>query len=165
MNPTEASPRRKRLPNRRECATEEVIFRGQRLLICFGWVRGIDGSANAVREVFVDPETADTGSDLDLLLDDAATLISLLLQRGEDPRELGQRLGREGGYPTAKATPKKGKPPTAQAWAAGQHDRAPPRPEPPAPPPVGPPATVVGAIADAVGVFQQRLDGTLPYDD
>ncbi len=80
---------RQRLPNRRENETVDLVFGGQRFHVTVGFAR--DGRP---REVFC--HGGKVGSGMDLILDDACVALSLLLQYGIEPRDLGHSMGRLG---------------------------------------------------------------------
>lgn len=86
---------RKHLPTRRPNQTVDLDFGGQRYAATVGFDR--DG---ALAEVFM--KGAKTGSQMDALLDDAAILISLLLQHGVQPSAFAKSMGRvRKGEPTS----------------------------------------------------------------
>jgi len=78
---------RERLPDRRPAVTGEVVWSGHRIAVSAGFLA--DGR---VGEVFA--SGARYGSDLQRLLDDACVVISLALQHGARPADLGRSLGR-----------------------------------------------------------------------
>ena len=80
---------RQRLPNRRQSESLTLEFENQQFEIGIGYFP--DGTPG---ETFA--RCTKPGSQLDCLLDDAATLISISLQRGITPSQLGKSLGRAG---------------------------------------------------------------------
>ena len=80
---------RARLPNRRPSETVAIEHGGARFDVTIGLFP--DGR---VGEVFAGG--AKSGSELDGLLDDAAILVSLLLQNGGEPAALAKTMGRLG---------------------------------------------------------------------
>ena len=80
---------RKRLPTRRQCETTDLWHGGQRYHLTVGEYN--DGSPG---EVFI--HGAKPGSDVDLLLDDIAVVVSRLLQHGDAPAALAVGLGKLG---------------------------------------------------------------------
>ncbi len=80
---------RQRLPNRRENETVDLVFDGHRYHVTVGFA--LDGRP---REVFC--HGGKVGSAMDLILDDACVALSLLLQYGIEPRDLGHSMGRLG---------------------------------------------------------------------
>ncbi len=88
VTPTPAAERqRRRLPNRRQNETVDLIFEGQRYHVTIGLAP--DGRA---AEVFC--HGAKVGSGMDLLLDDACVALSLLFQHGIQPQGLAHSMGR-----------------------------------------------------------------------
>ncbi|MCH8998776.1 MAG: ribonucleotide reductase [Proteobacteria bacterium] len=85
----DASAPRRRLPNRRENKTVDLVFEGQRYHVTVGF--DLDGRP---REVFC--HGSKVGSSMDLILDDACVALSLLLQHGVDPQSLAHSMGRLG---------------------------------------------------------------------
>ncbi len=84
------TPERQRLPNRRENETVDLVFDGHRYHVTIGFAP--DGWPG---EVFC--HGGKVGSGMDLILDDACVALSLLLQYGIEPRDLGHSMGRLGG--------------------------------------------------------------------
>ena len=80
---------RERLPDRRQSETADVWHGGQRYHLTVGEYP--DGRPG---EVFI--HGAKPGSDVDLLCDDLAVLLSRLLQFGDDPASLAAGVGRLG---------------------------------------------------------------------
>jgi hypothetical protein len=78
---------RRRLPHRRGAVALDIEHAGHRYRMHFGYFP--DG---AVGEVFVD--ATKQNSTLDALAADAAVLLSLLLQHGASPAEIGHTLRR-----------------------------------------------------------------------
>jgi len=78
---------RLRLPNRRGAVAINFTHRDQRFRAHVGFYAG------TVAEMFLDG--ARPNSAIDALAADAAILISLLLQRGSSPAEIGHALRRE----------------------------------------------------------------------
>lgn len=76
---------RTRLPNRRPAVSETFDWHGVDVTITLGF-----DSDGAIREVFADG--GKTGSDFGGLLDDAAIMMSLLLQGGCTPDRLARHL-------------------------------------------------------------------------
>ncbi len=87
--PDDAPTPRQRLPNRRENETVDLVFDGHRYHGTVGFA--LDGRP---REVFC--HGGKVGSAMDLILDDACVALSLLLQYGIEPRDLGHSMGRLG---------------------------------------------------------------------
>ncbi len=88
---------RTRLPNRRECRTETLKAAGQKFTACVGF----DPETGQPRELFLDG--GKEGSQVDALLSDAATAISVALQFGVPPSALAKSIGRLPGLPVAPA--------------------------------------------------------------
>lgn len=80
---------RARLPNRRQARTTTLSFVGQQFGIGIGFYP--DGNPG---EVFA--RSTKPGSQLDCLLDDVGTVVSIALQCGISPLQLGKSLGRGG---------------------------------------------------------------------
>ena len=80
---------RQRLSNRRENETVGLVFDGHRYHVTVGFAP--DGRP---LEVFC--HGAQVGSGMDRILDDACVALSLLLQHGIEPRDLGHSMGRLG---------------------------------------------------------------------
>jgi len=78
---------RRRLPNRRSAVAFELEHAGHRYRMHVGHF-----SDGAIGEVFLD--SAKQNSALDAFASDAAILISLLLQHGATPAEIGHALRR-----------------------------------------------------------------------
>jgi hypothetical protein len=78
---------RRRLPNRRDAVAVNFTHRDQRFRAHVGCFA--DG---AIAELFLDAARPDSA--LDAFAADAAILISLLLQRGSSPAEIGHALRR-----------------------------------------------------------------------
>ena len=87
---------RTRLLNRRPQISTEIVFGGQLWTLSCGFDDG-----GKVRELFL--FTTLGGSDIEALVDDAAIMISLLLQHGLSIRDLARHLGRQGIDATAPA--------------------------------------------------------------
>ncbi len=87
--PAATPTHRQRLPNRRENETVDLVFDGHRYHVTVGFA--LDGQP---REVFC--HGGKVGSNMDLILDDACVALSLLLQHGIEPRDLGHSMGRLG---------------------------------------------------------------------
>jgi hypothetical protein len=77
---------RVRLPNRRGAVAISLTHRDQRFRAHVGYFAG------RIAEVFLDAARPDSA--LDAFAADAAILISLLLQRGSSPAEIGHALRR-----------------------------------------------------------------------
>ena len=80
---------RERLPTRRQAETLDLWHGGQRFHVTIGQYD--DGRPG---EIFLHGHKV--GSDLDLLFDDVAVLVSRLLQYGDDPATLAAGMGRLG---------------------------------------------------------------------
>ncbi len=81
-------PTRTRLPNRRDNRIEALEVAGQRFEACVGF----DPETGAPREIFLNG--GKEGSQVDALLSDAATCISVALQFGVPIRALAKSVGR-----------------------------------------------------------------------
>ena len=90
------TPARARLPNRRPSHVETLEVGGQVITACVGF----DPATGQPREVFLNGDTA--GSQVDALVADAATVISVALQFGVPVAALAKSVGR---VPSAPATP------------------------------------------------------------
>ena len=84
---------RTRLPTRRECHIETLEVAGQSFTACIGF----DPETGQPRELFLDG--GKQGSQVDALLSDAATAISIALQYGVPPAALVKSVGRLPGLP------------------------------------------------------------------
>ncbi len=84
---------RTRLPDRRQCHIETLEVAGQRFTACIGF----DPETGQSRELFLDG--GKQGSQVDALLSDAATVISIALQYGVPPAALVKSVGRLPGLP------------------------------------------------------------------
>ncbi len=82
-------PVRQRLPNRRENETVDLVFDGHRYHVTNGFAHDC-----RPREVFC--HGGKVGSGMDRILDDACVALSLLLQHGIEPRDMGHSMGRLG---------------------------------------------------------------------
>ena len=83
------SPHRQRLPNRRQSETVSLEFENQKFDIGIGFFpNGQPG------EVFARGQKP--GSQMDTLLDDVGTVVSVALQSGVSPLALSKSLGRAG---------------------------------------------------------------------
>ena len=80
---------RRRLPDRRQSETVDLWHGGQRFHLTIG-----EYPSSKPGEVFL--HGAKPGSDVDLLCDDLAVLISRLLQFGDSPAALAAGIGRLG---------------------------------------------------------------------
>ena len=89
IEPAIAQTLRQRLPNRRLNETVDLMFGGQRYHVTVGFA--LDGRPS---EVFC--HGGKVGSGMDLILDDACVALSLILQYGIEPRDLGHSMGRLG---------------------------------------------------------------------
>ena len=87
--PAATPTHRQRLPNRRENETVGLVFDGHRYHVTIGFAQ--DGRP---LEVFC--HGGKVGSGMNLILDDACVALSLLLQHGIEPRDLGHSMGRLG---------------------------------------------------------------------
>ena len=88
---------RTRLPNRRECHIETLEVTGQTFSCCIGF----DPETGQPRELFLNG--GKEGSQVDALLSDAATAISIALQYGVPPSALAKSIGRLPGLLVAPA--------------------------------------------------------------
>jgi hypothetical protein len=87
MNDT--APHRERLPNRRRAESRTFEFNNQFFEVGYGFYEnGRPG------EVFA--RSTKPGSQIDTLLDDAGTIVSVALQSGISPLALAKSLGRTG---------------------------------------------------------------------
>lgn len=82
------TPARRRLPNRRDNRIETLEVAGQRFQVCVGF----DPETGAPREIFLNG--GKEGSQVDALLSDAATCISVALQFGVPICALAKSVGR-----------------------------------------------------------------------
>jgi hypothetical protein len=80
------SGERERLPNRRRNATETIVWAGTRVHVCAGFTD--DGR---ITEAFV--RCGKAGSERDELIDDAAVILSRLLQFGDSLTLIAKGLG------------------------------------------------------------------------
>ncbi|MBL1434721.1 MAG: hypothetical protein COB08_000770 [Rhodobacteraceae bacterium] len=76
------------LPDRRVNYTREIEFHGSIFTVCVGFDR-----AGSPKEVFAD--SANGGSAMAAIISDACVIISIALQHGISPANLGKSLGRE----------------------------------------------------------------------
>ena len=90
------TPDRARLPDRRPSHVETLEVGGQVITACVGF----DPATDQPREVFLNGGTA--GSQVDAIVADAATVISVALQFGVPVAVLAKSVGR---LPSAPATP------------------------------------------------------------
>ena len=88
---------RTRLPNRRKSHIETLEAAGQEFTACIGF----DPETGQPRELFLDG--GKQGSQVDALLSDAATAISIALQYGTPPAALVKSVGRLPGLPITPA--------------------------------------------------------------
>ena len=88
---------RQRLPNRRECHIEVLDVAGQSFTACIGF----DPDTGQPRELFLNG--GKEGSQVDALLSDAATAISIALQYGVPPSALAKSIGRLPNLPVSPA--------------------------------------------------------------
>lgn len=95
LSPTPSE--RHRLPNRRECHIETLEVAGQTFSCCIGF----DPETGQPRELFLD--SSKQGSQVDALLSDAATAISVALQFGVPPSALAKSIGRLPNLPITPA--------------------------------------------------------------
>jgi hypothetical protein len=86
-SPISAQLRRTYLANRRINCSEAIAFSGVALLVALGF-----DASGVAREIFV--EGLRQGSDLEVMVDDAVILISMLLQHGYRVDELFAKLMR-----------------------------------------------------------------------
>ena len=96
MQLSKAAVARARLPNRRLSHLETLEVDGQVITACVGF----DPATGQPREVFLNGGTA--GSQVDALVADAATIISVALQFGVPVAALAKSVGR---VPNVLATP------------------------------------------------------------
>ena len=82
------TPTRQRLPSRRDNRIETLEVAGQRFTACIGF----DPETGAPRELFLNG--GKEGSQVDALLSDAATCISVALQFGVPIHALAKSVGR-----------------------------------------------------------------------
>lgn len=81
---------REKLPARRFCETRDFLFRdNMSITVSFG--RNNDG---IIKEVFINGGGRE-GAEMSLILADAATILSIALQRGSTPAELLKSIRRE----------------------------------------------------------------------
>ncbi len=121
MSPTP----RHRLPTRRPSHIETLETAGQSFTACVG----LDPETGQPRELFLNGKKE--GSQVDALLSDAATIISVALQYGIPAAALAKSIGR---LPTGPVTP-------------ADLDHAPGRKVP---------ASPIGAALDLVSVFERK---------
>ncbi len=88
-------PERARLPNRRPSHVETLEVDNQVITACVGF----DPATGHPRELFLNG--AKEGSQVDAMLADAATVISIALQYGVPPRALAKSVGRASNVATA----------------------------------------------------------------
>ena len=81
-------PERQRLPNRRDNRIETLEIAGQTFTACIGF----DPETGQPREIFLNG--GKEGSQVDALLSDAATVISIALQYGVPIQALAKSVGR-----------------------------------------------------------------------
>ncbi len=81
---------RNRLPNRRPNETVDLIFNDTRYAVTVGY----DPDNGRIGEVFT--HGAKVGSNMDAMLDDACVALSMLIQYGAEPCDLGSSMGRHG---------------------------------------------------------------------
>jgi len=95
------TPTRSRLPNRRDTRHATMTWGGQEFNVCIG----LDPATGRPREVFIntfrDGFGGREGSHLDALLADAATSLSIAIQRGVPIAELARAVGRAPNVGTA----------------------------------------------------------------
>ena len=82
---------RDRLPDRRPSITRRAVWQTETSEHKFHVTIGIDPATGKVREVFY-ADGQRTGSGLQHAIQDACVLVSLLLQHGVDPEEIGKSL-------------------------------------------------------------------------
>ena len=82
------TPERTRLPNRRPSHIETLEAAGQTFTACVGF----DPETEQPREIFLN--AGKEGSQVDALLSDAATIISVALQYGVPPAAFRKSVGR-----------------------------------------------------------------------
>ncbi len=90
-------PARSRLPNRRLSHVETLEVAGQEFTACIGF----DPETGQPRELFLNG--GKEGSQVDALLSDAATAISIALQYGIPPAALVKSVSRLPGFPVTPA--------------------------------------------------------------
>ena len=88
---------RQRLPNRRPCITFEKDFEGQRYTVSYGYEHVHGGP---VKEVFIN--CGKSGSSIETMMRDCATVLSHALQRQATPTELAHSITRN---PDANESP------------------------------------------------------------
>ena len=120
---------RKRLPNRRDNRIEALEVAGQRFEACVGF----DPETGAPREIFLNG--GKEGSQVDALLSDAATCISVALQFGVPIRALAKSVGRAPDFSTM--------PGSLDQLNAGHQ-----------------PASPIGAAIDLLRSFEQGEEGS-----
>ncbi|CUA90646.1 TSCPD domain [Chelatococcus sambhunathii] len=81
---------RQRLPDRRPSLTTELVHECRSYSVTIGF----NPATGRIGEVFT--HGAKVGSTMDGILDDACIALSLLLQHGVEPAELGSSMGRLG---------------------------------------------------------------------
>ncbi len=91
------TPARARLPDRRPSHLETLEVDGQTITACIGF----DPTTDQPREIFLNSNTA--GSQVDALVADAATVISVALQFGVPVAALAKSVGRQPSIPTSPA--------------------------------------------------------------
>jgi len=82
---------RKKLPNRRLAITKRAIWQTETSQHKFHVTIGVDPETGEVLEVFY-ADGQRTGSGLQHAIQDACVLVSLLLQNGVSPEEIGKSL-------------------------------------------------------------------------
>ena len=87
-------PARQRLPNRRPSHTETLETAEQRFTACIGFAP----DTGQPREIFLNARKE--GSQVDALLSDAATIISIALQYGVPPAAFRKSVGRSPNFST-----------------------------------------------------------------
>ncbi len=92
---------RQRLPDRRMSRVETIELDGTSYDVSFGFHPKLDDGR--IKEVFI-TSRAKHGSTISCLGNDAAVLISILLQNRVEPAEIGHSLLRAGGGPSTAAT-------------------------------------------------------------
>ena len=92
------TPKRKRLPNRRDSRIETLEVADQEFTACIG----LCPETGQPRELFLNG--GKEGSQLDAILADAATTISIALQHGIPPAALVKSIGRLPGLPIPPAS-------------------------------------------------------------
>ena len=123
------TPTRSRLPNRRPSHFEPLEVGGQIITACVGF----DPATNRPCEVFLNG--GKEGSQVDAMLADAATIISVALQYGVPIRALAKSVGRAPNASTA--------PGSIDQLNAGSE-----------------PASPIGAALDLLVAHEPRPDGT-----